>query len=112
MASVDLSKLDLDELKKLRADVDKAIKNYEARRKQEALAAAEATAKEMGFTLSELMGEAAKGKGRKGALNPPKYRHPENPALTWSGRGRQPAWIKEGLEAGKSLEDFLIAPGK
>ncbi|MBM9595997.1 H-NS histone family protein [Roseitranquillus sediminis] len=21
----------------------------------------------------------------------PKYRHPENPSLTWSGRGRQPA---------------------
>ncbi len=33
----------------------------------------------------------------------PKYRHPENTEITWSGRGRKPAWIVEGLEAGKSL---------
>ncbi|WP_258552046.1 H-NS family nucleoid-associated regulatory protein [Paracoccus versutus] len=26
----------------------------------------------------------------------------------WSGRGRKPAWIVEGLEGGKSLEDFAI----
>lgn len=108
MASIDLSKLDLDELKQLQKDVEKAVKNFEARRKQEALAAAEATAREMGFSLSELMGDAPKGKG---AANPPKYRHPENQEVTWTGRGRQPAWIKEGLEAGKSLDDFLIARG-
>ena len=106
MASIDLSKLDLDELKQLQKDVEKAVKNFEARRKQEALAAAEATAREMGFSLSELMSDAPKGKG---AANPPKYRHPENPEVTWTGRGRQPAWIKEGLESGKSLDDFLIA---
>ena len=25
----------------------------------------------------------------------------------WSGRGRRPAWILEGLAAGKSLDDFV-----
>jgi DNA-binding protein H-NS len=105
MASIDLSKLDLDELKQLQKDVEKAIKDFEARRKQEALAAAEATAREMGFSLGELIGDVPKGKR---VANPPKYRHPENPEVTWTGRGRQPAWIKEGLEAGKSLDDFLI----
>lgn len=105
MARIDLSKLDLDELKQLQQDVEKAIKNFEARRKQEALAAAEATAREMGFSLHELIGDAPKGKR---VANPPKYRHPENPEVTWTGRGRQPAWIKEALGAGKSLDDFLI----
>lgn len=110
MAIVDLSKLDLDELKQLRADVDDAIKDFEGRRKREALAAAEAIAREMGFTLKELVGDAPKSKERKSATQAPKYRHPENPQVTWTGRGRQPAWMKEGLEAGKSLDDFLISP--
>ncbi|SEO15588.1 H-NS histone family protein [Palleronia pelagia] len=108
MADINLDKLTLDELKALRKDVDKAISNYEKRKKQEALAKAEAAAREAGFSLSELMGDASTRKG-KGPINPPKYRHPENPEMTWSGRGRQPAWIKEGLDAGKSLEDFLIS---
>jgi DNA-binding protein H-NS len=33
----------------------------------------------------------------------PKYRHPDNPDLTWSGRGRKPGCIAEALETGKSL---------
>ena len=105
MQTINIERLDLAELKQLRKDIDRAIESYEKRKKQEALAAAEAAAKESGFTLSELLGTPAKGKGK---VNPPKYRHPENPELTWTGRGRQPDWIKEGLQAGKSLEDFLI----
>ncbi|WP_373568586.1 H-NS family nucleoid-associated regulatory protein [Paracoccus actinidiae] len=33
----------------------------------------------------------------------PKYRHPDNPDLTWNCRGRKPACIAEALETGKSL---------
>ena len=107
MAQVDLQNMSLDELKRLQKDVAKAIDDYEERRRREALAAVEAKAGEMGFTLAELTSFTPAKKGGKPRL-PPKYQHPENPALTWSGRGRQPAWIKEGLEAGKSLDDFLI----
>ncbi|WP_407696794.1 H-NS histone family protein [Sedimentitalea xiamensis] len=63
----------------------------------------------MGFSLKELVGEAPKAKRRKGTAQPPKYEHPETPETTWTGRGRTPAWIKEGLAAGMSLDDFLIA---
>ncbi|MDK8873411.1 H-NS histone family protein [Paracoccus sp. SSJ] len=62
-------------------------------------------AKEHGFSLGEL---AEITPAQKRATVAPKYRHPENPEITWSGRGRKPAWIVEGLEAGKSLEDFAI----
>ena len=27
---------------------------------------------------------------------------------TWSGRGRQPKWVAEGLDNGRSLEEFRI----
>jgi len=39
----------------------------------------------------------------------PKYRNPQNPAETWSGRGKQPRWVQAQLKAGKKLEKFLIA---
>ncbi len=107
MARTDLSSLSHEELRALRKDVDKAIETYDKRKKQEALAAADAAAKEAGYSLAELVGNAPKKD--KAKVNPPKYRHPENPAVTWTGRGRQPAWIKEGLAAGKSLDDFAIA---
>lgn len=104
MPDINLDSMSLDELKQLRKDVDKAIESYEKRKRQEAVAAAEAAAQQHGFKLADITGGKAKG----GAANPPKYAHPQNPSLTWSGRGRQPKWIKEGLAAGKSLDDFLI----
>ena len=39
----------------------------------------------------------------------PKYRNPKNHAETWSGRGKQPHWVRAQLKAGKKLEHFLIA---
>jgi DNA-binding protein H-NS len=38
----------------------------------------------------------------------PKFRNPEPPHETWSGRGRQPRWVSKMLEAGKSLDDLRI----
>ena len=108
MATIDLDGLSLDELKSLKKDVDKAIESYEKRRRQDALAAAEAAAREKGFSLMELM-DAAPKKAKSGSPVPAKYCHPENPAITWSGRGRQPTWIKQALDAGRSLDEFLIA---
>jgi len=40
---------------------------------------------------------------------PPKYKNPKNPTEIWSGRGKQPLWVREQLEAGKNLNQFLIA---
>jgi DNA-binding protein H-NS len=39
----------------------------------------------------------------------PKYQNPKNSAETWSGRGRQPHWVRAQIQAGKTLEHFLIA---
>jgi len=103
MTEFNLDILSLDELKQLEKNVGKAIKGYEQRKRKEALIALEATAKEMGFSLSELT-SAAGGK----SINAPKYVHPEEPSKTWTGRGRQPTWIKEGLAAGNSLDAYAI----
>lgn len=38
----------------------------------------------------------------------PKYRNPELPSQTWSGRGKQPRWFADALKTGRSIEEFLI----
>jgi DNA-binding protein H-NS len=68
----------------------------------------------MGFTLDELVGNPEATPKRKKSIakpkkaSPPKYAHPENPAMTWTGKGRQPNWFKEALDAGKTADDLLI----
>jgi DNA-binding protein H-NS len=39
----------------------------------------------------------------------PKYRNPQDPSITWSGRGRHPRWLNELLAAGRAIDDFRIA---
>lgn len=41
-------------------------------------------------------------------LLPPKYRHPEDSTIVWSGKGPTPIWVKAHIEAGGSKEDLLI----
>ena len=103
---MDLNNLSLSELKKLHSDVKKAINDYEDRKKKEARAELEAKAKEMGFSLAELLGDVPKEKKRRTVAA--KYSHPENSGLTWTGRGRQPKWVVEALASGKTLSDLLI----
>ena len=46
--------------------------------------------------------KAAKQGGAKVAV---KYRNPADPTQQWSGRGRQPAWIKAWVVSGKSIDE-------
>ncbi len=107
MAKPNLDKMSVKDLKQLQKDVDKAIKAAEDRSRKDALTALEETAKKHGFSLSDLTG--AMPKKRKSSPATPKYAHPENAELTWSGRGRQPVWFKEALENGKTPDDLAIA---
>ncbi|MBM2323308.1 MULTISPECIES: H-NS family nucleoid-associated regulatory protein [Roseobacteraceae] len=105
MADHDLEALSLSELKKMQKDVAKAISKFEDRQKAEARAKVEAFARDLGYSLAELVGTETKSSRAAAAA---KYRHPENPALTWSGRGRKPQWFVEALEAGSMAEDLAI----
>jgi DNA-binding protein H-NS len=39
----------------------------------------------------------------------PKYQNPDRPFEKWSGRGRQPRWVSQMLQAGRSIDDLRIA---
>ena len=105
MDQSELEGMDVKELKKLRRDVDKAIETYEERSRREAMKEVERIAKEHGISVGELIGGKS---SRKKSAPAPKYRHPDNPELTWSGRGRKPGWLKEQIEQGRQLEDLAI----
>ncbi len=67
---------------------------------------------EDGIDLSELTAaDNTAGKTRaKRAPRPAKYQYTDEngEAKSWTGQGRTPAVIKQALDAGKKLEDFLI----
>ena len=107
MSNIDLSALTLADLKTHQKDVAKAIKTFEARKLKEARAALTSKAQELGYTLEELTGNASAGKVKSTA--PAKYRNAENSSLTWSGRGRQPTWFKEAIQAGATPDDLEIS---
>ena len=105
MADYDREALSLSELKKMQKDVAKAISTYQDRQKAEARAKVEALARDLGYSLAELAGTETKSPRAPAAA---KYRHPENPALTWSGRGRRPQWFVEALAGGGTAGDMEI----
>lgn len=100
---MELQNLSLDELKALRKDVERAIVGYEERKRKEALSELEAVAAAKGYSLAELTGKKSAKR-----VHPAKFQNPEDPKKTWSGRGRQPQWIKDALAAGKTLDEFEI----
>lgn len=108
--TIDLTTLSRKELLELKADVEQALVDVAAREKSAALEAAKQAAQEFGFSLEELTGtkSTAKGPRKARAKSDVKYRNPQNPDQTWSGLGRRPNWVKDAIDAGKSLADLEI----
>lgn len=110
MSQPNLDIMSLAELQNLQKKIAVAIHAFEQRRIAEARKKLEAAARELGVSLEDVMGGSAKGKtkGRSGSQGVPKFRHPENSALTWTGRGRRPTWFTEAVEAGISEESMKV----
>ncbi len=96
MSYKDLTELEL-KIRKAKAGVQDRTRN-ELKEKVEAMVAA------AGFKMSDLFGGRG-GKGRKVAA---KYVNPDDPAETWTGRGRKPRWLSAKLKDGDRIEKFLI----
>lgn len=44
---------------------------------------------------------------RRRGPKPPKYRDPDT-GQTWAGRGKFPVWLRQRLDHGARIEDFLV----
>ncbi|NIZ12876.1 H-NS family nucleoid-associated regulatory protein [Phaeobacter sp. HF9A] len=105
--SIDLTEMSRKELLQLQKDVEKALKDAEQRERNAALKAVEQAAAEFGFSLDEVLTSPAKGGARKSKAVA-KYRNPENPDETWTGRGRKPHWVHAALSRGVDISDLEI----
>lgn len=106
--AIDLNGLGVAELEKLIADARARIDVVKKQQFAEMRRALESQARNAGFDIYELFGgRAARAGGEKKAVAP-KYRNPDNAAQTWTGRGKQPVWVRDALAAGKKLESMAI----
>lgn len=119
--SIDINSLSARELETL---ITKAKKRKTTLAKRKPVAQVrrklEQQAKAEGYTLEELFGTTGSTattprstgrvakKARKLGKVPPKYRNPDNPEETWTGRGRQPRWLAALTAEGRQVEEFLI----
>jgi DNA-binding protein H-NS len=78
-----------------------------------AAALAEATGCPVEQVLESLMPKTGRPARKLTVVEAPKpervkYRHPENAELTWSGRGKQPGWLRDALQE-YDEQDLLAA---
>jgi len=99
----DLSLTDLEGLQK---EVSKRIDTVREQERNDAFAKVEALAESLGLTKQD-MAERFGGRTRRQPVAA-KYQNPKNASETWSGRGRQPGWVKSHLESGRKREELAI----
>ena len=102
--------MSFEELAAHKKDLDAAYADKKAVAQDAFLARFRKEALDLGFDLGDVAGAAQKarrGPG-KGGTAPVRYRDPENPENTWSGRGKPRKWLQELIDAGKDKEDYRI----
>ena len=118
---MDISSLSLNELRRLQTKVEAEIRRRSDTAKKDLLKRMQKLAAEHGMSLNEVLGQeasekpaaapkkAAAAKPVKKAAKPVsvvKFRHPENPAIGWTGHGRKPQWVIDWLAQGKALDEL------
>lgn len=102
---MDLSNLSASDLRNLQEQVKRELKKRETQDLQKAKEEIFAIAQRVGLPLKELIATNPRGKGGTVAA---RFRNPDDQAQQWTGRGRQPKWVKDWVDAGKSIDELRI----
>lgn len=107
MASIEtvIENLSFEELLQAKSMIESrlnALRHTEIKKAREEL---RAKAAQLGIEPEALLTDLIAKSSSKVAA---KYRDHHNPKNTWTGRGKQPNWLKEKISEGASLDDFLI----
>jgi DNA-binding protein H-NS len=116
MATIDKIKwedLSEDELNLIVEKARQALDQIKKHRFEEVQDQIRQLANSVGMSPEEVVMQMQRSGGRRsdrsGIGNSEKnvrYRNPENPTQTWTGRGKRPNWLLEKLNAGANLDDF------
>jgi DNA-binding protein H-NS len=111
MAKIDLEGMSLDELWELHERISKILSARIVAEKEELEKRLEQlSGGRDGGVLVALSSRSSRGSRprRKYPQVFPKYKNPNDPNETWSGRGKQPRWLVAALKAGGKVDDYRI----
>jgi len=98
----------LSDLLAKKAELEKEISEAQREERSAAIAQVKSLMAQHGLTLADLGTRTTTHTSvRSGTKVAPKYRDPAT-GQTWSGRGLQPKWLKQALNAGAKLTDFAL----
>lgn len=103
---MDISTLSVADLKSLLEKIPAEIKRREKEDKARIRKELEELAAKSGYSLDELLGEAAEKVAKVRKPVAVKYRTPDG--QEWTGRGRQPKFITEFITNGGVLEQLAV----
>jgi len=107
---MDLSNLSLGDLRNLQDQIKQEMKKREQQEVQKAREQIMAIAQSVGLPLKDLINTNARAakSGQAGGTVAVRFRNPDNASQQWTGRGRQPKWVKEWVEGGNSLDKLRV----
>jgi DNA-binding protein H-NS len=107
---MDLSNLSLGDLRNLQEQIKQEMKKREQEEVQKAREQILAIAQSVGIPVKDLISTAGRGQKSGGGTGSvaPRYRNPADASQQWTGRGRQPKWVKEWVEGGKELDQLRV----
>ncbi|KAA8732348.1 H-NS histone family protein [Acinetobacter qingfengensis] len=107
--STNIENLDINQLQELTQKAQELIELKKREKVDDAYQQLLTIAEDVGLSLQELIeyGQQSHKPTTKRSVAP-RYRNPADVNQTWTGRGKQPRWVVEALNSGKTLEDLLI----
>ena len=102
----DYQDLSESELQAVIDNAEKALKNKQANKRKDVIAQIKELAASIDVTVD--IHENDKISSRKGVKVPVKYRHPEDPEKTWTGRGVMPTWLQALINEGHDRSEFEV----
>jgi DNA-binding protein H-NS len=103
---MDLSNMSVGDMRNLQEQIKQEMKKREQSDMAKAREQILAIAQSVGVPLKDLL--ATTGRGGKTGTVAVRFRHPDNASQQWTGRGRQPKWVKEWVEGGKSIDKLRV----
>ena len=101
----DLKSLPAEALQELISNARKLLDKYEEEKKKKVIKEIHELAASADLNV-EIKDDSKHAKLKsKGVI---KFRNPDDPRQTWTGRGKRPRWLNDKLNAGKDLQDFAI----